>query len=111
MAIVLVLVLDRGALCAEQCVWLRCLASESGVTGNRGQALIEDEDDDHNEDDWFEASCVSCVCIVKSSGSASLALGMFMKRALSQGVIFGKGLVVPMFVTAAVRTSFRSKCF
>jgi hypothetical protein len=85
----------------------RCRGVEAWFGTER--ALIEDEDDD--EDDWFEASCVSCVCIVKSSGSASLALGMFMKRALSQGVIFGKGLVVPMFVTASVRTSFRSKCF
>ena len=88
---------------------MRCLASESGAIGNRGQALIEDDDEDEN--DWFEASYVSYVCIVKGSDSDVLPLVMFMKRALSQRVIFGKRLVVPMFVPAAVRTSFRSECF
>ena len=86
-----------------------CVVSPNGAGAirNPGPGGLEDED----ENDWFAASYVWYACIVKRSDSASLVLMVFMKSALSQSVIFGKGLVVSMFVAAAVRTSFRSKCF
>jgi hypothetical protein len=79
----IVLVLDRGALCVESHVGSAVSPNGAGAFRNPGQGSFEDKDEDDDEDDRFEASCVSCVCIVKRSGSTSLFLVMIMKRALS----------------------------